>query len=84
MMNAVQFALLIGWYKMGAIRCELYERRCKRCGKGFYPVDLDTWAYKIRVEKNYAIYFCSWHCLQAEYNKKKTVKKRRYSTFVRD
>lgn len=39
------------------------EHKCPMCGKIFYPIYPEVWAYKIRIYKEVEL-VCSWRCLR--------------------
>ena len=39
-------------------------KKCSVCGKSFYPVCTDLWAYKIKAGNSIRRWFCSWGCMR--------------------
>lgn len=43
---------------------DMFEFRCRVCGKVVCTPNPDMWVYKVRCGKNRKHYCCSWSCLQ--------------------
>ena len=58
-------------------------KKCRVCGKKFYPVCPEIWAYK-KITHNDRKWYCSWGCMRADTFKPKnadTFKPKKVDTF---
>ena len=47
-------------------------KKCRVCGKKFYPVCPEIWAYK-KITRNGIKWYCSWGCMRADTFKPKNM-----------